>query len=79
MSWVTASVPLKYNLQMLSGHIRFIVPRDNGQGKESLCLQGQVTLTSRKMQLCFYTIVAGKKTHGIQMLVTKPVPPKSIC
>ena len=78
LSWVTASVPLNYNLQMLSGHIRLLVPRDNGQGKELLHLKGQVTLTSRKMQLCFYTIVAGKNTHGIQMLVTKPVPPKSI-
>lgn len=42
-------------------------------------LKGQVTSISRKTQTCFYTKVAGKNTHRIQVLWTECVPTKFIC
>ena len=75
-SRVTPSVPLNYNFQMLSGHIRLIAPRDHVQGKESPYFPGQVTLIGRKMQICFYTTVAGKHTWNPD--VTNEMSPSKI-
>lgn len=80
---VTASVPLNYKLRLLPGHCGLTVPRDSGQAGESSYLQEQVALTSRKMQICFYTMVARKNACGTQRLRTeclRPSPhPRFIC
>lgn len=54
----------KYTLnttcRCLSGHIRLIVPRDNRQ-EGVTAVTAASDIVSRKIWICFYTIVAGKK------------------
>ena len=58
--------------RMLPKHFGLTVPRDNEQGEEPLYLQGQMTVSNKKMPIYFYTIMIGKNLG----VIDECVPPK---